>query len=55
MQVSSSGYLTWLWSKPIGDYPCNKILDFKVKPLPGLNLSDREEELGNDLDRDFIW
>ena len=46
--------LTWLWSKPLRDYPCNKKLDFEVKPLPGLNLSAWEEKLGNDLDRDFI-
>ena len=47
-------YLTWLRSKPLRDYPYKKKLDFKVRPLPGLNLRAWEEELGNDLDRDFI-
>lgn len=47
-------YTSRLYSETPGNYAFRKKLEFEVQPLPGLNLTAWEEELGNDVDREFL-
>ena len=47
-------HLTWVSCQTPRNISFGKKLGIEVKPLPGLNLQAWEEELGNDIDSDFL-